>query len=211
MLQAYEDQAQVRRATEGDEPALTAALVSASPVLRARVEPQIGRSYAGLISADDILQTTFLEAFLKIQSFDGRAGAPFLAWLTTIAERNLTDAIRGLTAAKRPDPRRRVTGRTREESYTDLVGALGATFATPSSAAAVDEAIGALEQAIRDLPADYARVVREVDLNDRAVPDVAREMGRTPGAVYMLRARAHENLAALMGSASRYFSTMARP
>ena len=208
MVPAHEDGATLARAVAGDERALEEALGAAAPRLRARIGPKIGRAYTGLISVEDILQITFLEAFLKITSFDeGRGGGGFLSWLSTIAENNLRDAIRGLTARKRADPRKRVVARTRHESYTDLVGALGATFSTPSAHAAVDEAIDALDRAIGRLPADYARVVREVDLDGTPVDVVAEAMGRSPGAVYMLRARAHDNLAALMGSASRYFST----
>jgi DNA-directed RNA polymerase specialized sigma24 family protein len=42
------------------------------------------------------------------------------------------------------------------------------------------------------------------DLEGRPVQEVAQALGRSPGAVYMLRARAHRRLSEIMGTASRY-------
>jgi hypothetical protein len=44
------------------------------------------------------------------------------------------------------------------------------------------------------------------DLEDRAIDDVTKALGRTRGAVHMLRARAHERLRELLGAESIFFS-----
>lgn len=66
--------------------------------------------------------------------------------------------------------------------------------------------VAELERMLSRLPADYERVIRMYDLEGRGIEEVASELGRSSGAIYMLRARAHERLAGLLGSESRFFS-----
>jgi len=55
------------------------------------------------------------------------------------------------------------------------------------------------------LPPDYEKVVRLYDLQCKSAVEVAAELGRSEGAVYMLRARAHERLKQELGSSSQFF------
>ena len=64
----------------------------------------------------------------------------------------------------------------------------------------------AIEAALAKLLPSYAKVVRRCGVEGRAVAEVAAELGRSSGAVYMLRARALDRLRELLGSESRYFS-----
>jgi RNA polymerase sigma factor (sigma-70 family) len=80
------------------------------------------------------------------------------------------------------------------------------TTTTPSRQAARREAVEILERTLAKLPTDYAKVVRLYDLECRPIAEVARELGRSEGAVYMLRARAHEWLRETMGTESQFFS-----
>lgn len=196
----------VQRACSGDIGALTELLKRHGPTVRQRLGGKIGRQWAGLVEEDDVLQVTYMEAFVQCRRLTPSGEAAFVAWLTRIAENNMRDAIRGFERAKRPDPRRRVQGPVNADSYVGLVEVLGVTTTTPSRAAAKGEAIGVMEQALAKLPSDYARVVRLYDLENRAVEDVARELGRSAGAIYMLRARAHDALRDAMGTASQFFS-----
>ena len=72
------------------------------------------------------------------------------------------------------------------------------------------EARSALERGLDALPAPYRRVIEMYDLQARPIDDVASELGRSPGAVYMLRARAHDRLKEQLGTASRYLSDAPR-
>lgn len=169
-----------------------------------------------MLDADDIMQVTYMEAFLRMSAFQPRANDPggsFLAWISHIAENNLRDAIRELERAKRPNPKRRVESHGTgggDQSYVALVELLGTTMTTPSLNAHRGEVKSALECALEKLPADYAKVVRECDLRGTPVPDVAKEMGKSAGAVYMLLARAHDRLKDILGSESKFFSTAPR-
>ncbi len=200
----------VREAADGSEDALMALLRHAGPGLRGHLASRVGSVWRSVLDEDDVLQVTYLEAFLRVRSFRAPEGAgaaqAFFGWLRRIAENNLTDAIRGLESAKRPNPRRRVVASSPEESFVALVEVLGATSTTPSRVAARDEAGELMRETLEQLPPDYARVITLYDLQGKSPADVAQEMGRTQGAVFMLRARAHDRLKDLLGPESRFFS-----
>lgn len=107
---------------------------------------------------------------------------------------------------KRPDSAKRVLDPSGMDSYVGLLDCLGVTTTTPSREVASKDAVGALESALQRLPEDYQTAVRLYDLEGRAVSDVATAMGRSVGAVHMLRSRAHDRLRHELGSASQFFS-----
>ncbi|MDQ7012900.1 MAG: RNA polymerase sigma factor [Planctomycetota bacterium] len=196
----------LHEANAGDAAAIAALLKEVGPRVRARIDPKIGTQWAGLIEADDVMQVSYLEAFLQATRIVIKDEASFVAWLTRVAENNLRDAVRSFDRAKRPDPRTRVTGPVNEDSYVGLIEVLGVTTTTPSRVAAKKEAVSIMDTVLGKLPADYAKVVRLYDLECRPIEEVSRELGRSTGACYMLRARAHDALRDAMGTASQFFS-----
>jgi len=177
--------------------------------VRKRIASRIEARWRSLLDEDDVMQVTYLEAFLHIDQLTARDTASFLAWLTRIAENALRDAERGLSRQKRLDPARRVVtaGRTpTSDSYDGLLDCLGVNTVTPSNEAARRDAAGSLEAAIQRLPDDYQAAVRLYDLEGRPVSEVATAMGRSVGAVHMLRARAHDRLREFMGNTSHFFT-----
>lgn len=199
----------VHRAVRGDPEALTDLLERDGPIVRQRIEHKIGASWRSVLDADDVMQVSYMEAFLQIGRFQPGSDGAFRAWLSQVAENNMRDAIKSLERAKRPDPRRRVHGPPGEESFVALVELLGATNSTPSQHAARGEFKSAIDHALTRMPPDYARVITLYDLEGRPAPEVAAVMGRSSGAVFMLRARAHDKLRELLGSSSQFFSTPA--
>ena len=197
----------VGRAVQGDVNALSELLYRHGPEIEQGL--RIGRQWRAVLDPADVMQVTYLEAFLQIERFDPERTAAFPAWLRQIAENNLRDAIRGLERQKRPPPEQRAELPAGSDSLLGLYELLGATTTTPSRVAARSELERALEAAIARLPPDYAMVVRRYDLGGCAMTDVAGELGRSPGAIHMLRARAHDRLRELLGSASIFFSSSA--
>lgn len=198
----------LEKALAGDRAAVIALMEALAPKVRARLASKLTGAYQSVVDVDDLMQVTFLEAYLRLKRFTKGDSTAFLAWMTRLAENNLIDAVRALDAAKRPGPKNRVeVGRGREDSMAALVDLLGITNTTPSVVAMRGEAGNLLEQAIVALPADYAKVVRLYDIAGKSAADVARELGRSEGAVFMLRARAHERLKELLGPSARFFST----
>lgn len=198
----------LRRAMGGNVDALTTLLGELGPVVRSRIAPKISPRWRAVLDEDDVMQTTYLEACLRINRFTTGAAREFLAWLTRLAENNLIDAVRSLESAKRPDPRKRVTqAANADDSAVALIDMLSASGSTPSRVVGRGEAAGLMDMALKRLPPDYEKVVRLYDLAGNPAHAVARELGRSEGAIYMLRARAHDQLRELLGSDSKFFST----
>lgn len=198
----------LRRAIAGDAAAGAAVLRELGPQVRGRIEHKIGRAFQSLLDADDVMQVTYLEAFLEFPKFKPTGEGACLAWLTRIAENNLRDAIKQLEAQKRPDPRRRVTPTAApdQNSYVALVDILGVTNTTPSRQAATGEIRGAIDEALAKLPDDYANVIRMHDLECLEPGEVAARLKRSQGAMYMLLSRARDRLKDVLGSESKFFS-----
>ena len=184
------------RASSGDDDALAALLAEFGPQTRARVAAQMPQRWQAALECDDIMQISYLEAFLRVGRVSDQGPAAFAGWLGRIAENNLRDALRELERQKRPQPERQVHAPQggEFESLCALLDQLGCTTTTPSRHAVAGELKAAMETALDALPADYATVIREYDLAGRNSADVAAALGRSEGAVFMLRARAHDRL-----------------
>lgn len=200
VLMLLDENTLIRSAVGGDADALSTLLgrhgpgiersLSISPVWRAVLDPA------------DVMQVTYLEAFLQIRRFDPTRTTPFSAWLRRIAENNLRDAVRGLERQKQPQPADRIRPSRLEDSLVGLYNLLGADSATPSRNLREAESCEHLERAIRALPERYQQVVRLYDLECLPIDEVTRRTGRSAGAVHMLRARAHDRLRAGLQSLS---------
>lgn len=197
----------VKRAVGGDMSALTMLLEQNCGAVRAGLN--IDQKWASVLDPDDVLQVTFLEAFLQIGTFSAEAPGAFLGWLNRIAQNNLRDAVRELSAVKRSPPGRRIGAGGNQDSASLLLANLGMTTTTPSRSAASAEISAAINNAIALMPPDYGTVVRLYDLEGKSIGDVAATMGRTTGAVHMLRTRAHEHLREILGSDAAFFSQCA--
>jgi len=181
------------RAREGDEEALTALLQAHGPPVRSRVGADIDPRWRRHIDLDDLMQVSYMEAFLSIRRSPPDREDTFRAWLLRIARNNLCDAIRELRQAKSPDARKRIEP-PGDPSYVELIDTLTQSSATPSRSAIRHEEVSTMKAAIARLPETYRRVVEQFDIEFRPATEIARALGRSLGAVYMIRARAHDRL-----------------
>ena len=200
----------LEKAKAGDRPALLALLEACAPRVRARIAPKITAYLRASLDEDDVMQVTYLEVVTRFETFtDGNAHG-FLSWMTRLAENNLIDAVRMIEADKRPNPRNRVETAGKRgadgEAMQSLIEMIGVTVTTPSAAAAGNEIRSALASVLERLPPDYATVIKLYDLQGRSASELAAELNRSEGAVYMLRARAHDRLRDLLPSESKFFS-----
>ena len=200
------DQDLYPQAGGGERSEFARLLVEHSPAVLKRMEGKIPRRWRAVLSAEDVLQQTCTDAFLHFEQFVSQTEGSFAAWLSTIAQRNLLNALRMLDTEKRGGKYRRVEPLSEEDSFFALYEQVEALQSTPSRHVVRDEARAALAHAIRRLPEDYRRVVQMFDLEGKLVGEVAQALNRSPGAVYMIRARAHHWLGEFMGSATKYFS-----
>lgn len=192
-------------AANGDADAMTELLAEHGPEVESSLS--IAREWRSMLEPADVMQVTYLEAFLEMKRYDAERAPPLRAWLQRIAENNLRDAIRGLQRRKRPQPSNRVEAPAGADSTWELYTHLGVTTTTPSRYATARERLDHLDAALEALPEDYGRTVRLYDLKGLPIAEVARQMERSPGAVHMLRARAHDRLRELLTAGSGIFET----
>lgn len=199
------DQSLLSSAVEGDSAALGALLKQCAPALRLSLSSEIPRRWRSVLSEDDVMQQTYADAIRDISKFDTQRDGSFSRWMAHLAKCNLRDALRMLKAEKRGGNRRRIEFTGDASSHVDFADMLAGPGHTPSRLVVADEIQSALERALGELPDAYEQVVRMYDLTRTPVVDIAKAIGRSPGAVYMLRARAHDWLREVLGSSTNFF------
>lgn len=154
------------RAREGDAGAFGELWRDANPMLLRYL-----RVTAGVL-AEDIASYTWIRVIEKLATFTGDE-AGFRRWLVTIARNHHLDQVR--RAARRPE---RLTGDT--ATVIDLTGR-----SEPDAAALAEERMStdAAIRLIATLPSAQAEMVILRVVVGLDVADVARVVGRSPGAV----------------------------
>ena len=138
-----------------------------------RVYAFVARRAADRGEAEDVTSEVFHQALAHLGRFEWR-GIPFAAWLLQIARNALADRWaraaleRGEPALEWSDDGEPADA-DRRAMLTGLVG---------------------------ELPGDQQRVVRERFVEGRSVREIARDLGRTEGAVKQLQFRALQSLRA---------------
>jgi RNA polymerase sigma factor (sigma-70 family) len=202
-----DDRPLLRKAAQGDADSLSALLRKHAPNVRASIVGRIPTRWQSLISEDDVMQQTYADAFMGISQFDPEGDGSFSGWLCNMAQCNLRDAIRMLSAVKRGGQVGRVELDDLAKPEAALVDLLTAGGASPSRCVAGKESESLLAHALGQLPPTYQLVVRMYDLEGHGVDTIACQLSRSPGAVYMLRARAHDALRKLLGATSDFFTS----
>jgi RNA polymerase sigma-70 factor (ECF subfamily) len=195
-------------AVAGDREALSRLLRELAPAIRARLRGSISPKWQSAFDLDDVLQVTYVEAFMRIREFqiaDAEPVRAFEGWLVRSAQNNIRDAVKWLERDKRPPAGQQPRRRADEAQFGDMLETITMQLSTPSQRASRAEAVRLLERAFDRVPADYARVVRLYDLEQAPAEAVAARIGRSVGAMYMLRARALTRLRELLGSTSDFF------
>ena len=126
--------------------------------------------------AQDVTADVFGHALEKLKDFEWR-GVPFAAWLYRIAANAIVE--RGRRSA------REQTGRLPDaavEPDPDEMDRRARVFAR-----------------IDDLPSDQRKILTMRFVEERSIRDIAKEIGRSEGAVKQLQFRALQNLRNLLG------------
>lgn len=199
----------LRRATGGDSEAFRTLLQRHGPAVRRRIMGRIPRRWRSVLTEDDVMQQTYADAIQSLGRFVPSAEGSFRGWLASLAKCNLQDAIKMLETVKRGGDRRRIEAVADGDAQVSLLRLLSADTTTPSQHAARREAQSALQRSLQELPEAYRRVVQLLDLEGESAAVVAEALGRSVGAVYMLRMRAHDRLRALLGATGKFFTDSA--
>jgi RNA polymerase sigma-70 factor (ECF subfamily) len=185
----------LRRAISGDQAALVELLVDEQPRLDARIGRKLPRSLARVVSSEDLLQEVFRRAFQGVAAFtpEGESRGSFQAWLGTIADNAVRDALRRHRAAKRGGAHAPQVG-TDRSSVIPLLDLVAVHERTPSRSLSRVEMAAAMQEAIGRLREDDRECLTMRYLNGLPVADVAEHLGRTETAAQKLCLRAVERL-----------------
>jgi RNA polymerase sigma-70 factor (ECF subfamily) len=179
--------------------ALDRLLESYRNYLRLLARTGIDPALRGKADASDLVQETLLKAHQYFDQFQGRSEPELVGWLRQILARNLADLSRRYRSAG-------ARAVHREQSLDDLQGAtsqavlrlFAADGPSPSQSAQRREISLVLADALAELTPDDREVLVLRTLEGRDWDDVARMIGRTPGAVRLLWARALKKLRPLI-------------
>ena len=129
--------------------------------------------------AEDLTSDVFHKALANLRSYEWR-GAPFSAWLIRIAANAVAD--QGKRAA-------REVSNAGEALDTGVV---------PAADLEAMEDRARLFRLVSELPGNQRRVIRRRFVEQMSIREIAREMGRSEGAVKQLQFRALQTLRAQM-------------
>ena len=146
----------------------------------ARVYAYLARRARDRAEAEDLTSDVFQRALANLPRFEWR-GLPFAAWLLRIAANALADRWK---QAKREEVLQSAGAESPAASEIDTVAV---------------ERQAQLFRWVGQLPAGQRRVVEMRFAEEKSIREIAREMGRTEGAVKQLQFRALESLRARMG------------
>jgi RNA polymerase sigma-70 factor (ECF subfamily) len=182
-------------AAGGDESARDELLQRHLAGLRAFVRVRIGPLLRTKESSSDIVHSVCRELLEDLSGFEYRDEAGFRHWLYRRAENKIVDRARYWMRDKR-DMRRETRGESQEARLGELEE-LQDLF-TPSRDAAAREELERVERAFAELPDDYRVVISLAKIVGLPHAEIAREMGRSEGAVRTLLSRALARLATLL-------------
>ena len=188
-----DDDALIARIRDGDEAALRPLFDRYEGLVRSRLVRRIPPDLTRKFAVEDVLQETYLTAFVRIGDFESRGDGAFGAWLTKIALNKLREEIRRFRATRRRGERQEVTKGARPDTVY-----FEGQDPSPSQFAMGRELELRLEAAIAALPEDYRRALDLVQAKGRTLREAAEEMGRSHEAVKKLYARAVAKLAVIL-------------
>jgi len=192
----------VNAAIAGDAGAIEELLWGHYSTLEQYIGPKIPKRADRHFDVEDILQVVFSEVYRNISRFQPRGDGSFFAYLRTIADHRLIDAIRKVD---RPGGKQvSATFGKDDSAFVDLLNAVGGSSLSPSRQASRKEEIRAVRIAVASLPHDQQEVVGLRWLDHKSVTEIAQMTARTEAAVRGLVYRGEKNLAAAMGRSSQW-------
>ncbi len=161
-------------------------------VLLARLK--LDRKLRGKLDASDVVQQTMLEAHQAIASCRGNDPAAQAAWLRQILARNLANAVRDLTRAKRDVRKERSLQADLDDSASRLEGWLAAAESSPSQKMQRQECALKLADALAQLPDTQRDAVVLRHFQECSLAEIAAQLDCTTAAVTGLLHRGLKNL-----------------
>lgn len=217
--------AEVTRLATGDRDALQRLMVHCHPRLAAVIRQTTDPTLRHRIEPDDVLQQTYVKAFRAVcpaaeEEDDEDPGPPtaavagtqfesfahFQRWLEQVATNALRDTERALRRRKRNPAREVRLAPASADSYPNLLNQLAAGDTTPSHQLAQAEATAAIMSCLARLGDEQREVIRLRFLYDVPFADIARHLGKSENATYIICHRGLKRLRNLLESLTRYLT-----
>jgi RNA polymerase sigma-70 factor (ECF subfamily) len=180
----------LKRARDGDEPAIGELLQVYRPYLSLIARLKADRQLQAKLDDSDLVQDTCLAAHKDFHQFRGATEKEFTAWLREIMAHVAANFAREHHRQKRDVKQERQLYKLLNESSQMLERALASSDTSPSMQAERRERAVLLAGALDELPAEYREVLVLRELEGKSLSETASAMDRTPNAVQKLWARA---------------------
>lgn len=184
----------VSRARDGDRAALAELIGRHVPQLLAYVRLRAGAAVLAKESLHDVVQSACREALADLDTFRYQGEAQFRGWLFTHALHKLQNKARDLHAQRRDVARERAIDADEGLSHAF------ATLCTPSRELMGREALAAFERAFTSLPDDQREAILQRRVLGLDYDEIAKQLGKSEGAVRNLVYRGVARLAELTRS-----------
>jgi RNA polymerase sigma-70 factor (ECF subfamily) len=180
----------LQQARQGNNKALGELLEVYRGYLRLLARLQIDRRLQGKADASDLVQDTFLQAHASFGEFRGASQQELLLWLRRILASKFANHVRKYVVARRRDVQLEVQLNEELDRSSQMAQALVSGQSSPSGSAARREQAVLLAEGLERLPRDYREVIILHHLQELPLPEVAKRMGRSVGAIEKLWVRA---------------------
>lgn len=183
------------------------ALRRLAPSMRQYLGEEIPAHLRAICDVEDILQDTWSAAFEYLPTFQNRHPAGLNAWLASILEHKLREAIRRARAQKRGGEHQTI--REGDGLYSSVImhlSQIAGIEATPSKCLANAEINQKIAEAIARLNADDAELIRLRCLEDLTRREIAERLGMSEESVKYRLAQATAELRRLLGGSGLWFA-----
>jgi RNA polymerase sigma-70 factor (ECF subfamily) len=188
----------IERARRDEPGALDRLLDSYRNYLRLLARTGLDASLQGKADPSDLVQDALLKASQNFGQFRGASDAELAGWLRQILARGLANFVRRYRTGGRRVGREQSLDQLLDRSSEAMGRVLAASGTSPSGSAERRDLGVVLSDALAQLGEDQREVIVLFHLEGLGWEDVARRLGRTPGAVRKLWARALKQLRPLI-------------
>jgi RNA polymerase sigma-70 factor (ECF subfamily) len=191
----------VDRVRRRDPAALAEFIEKQRPQLLGYIDRNLGTALRTKIEAQDVLQEAAMSALRSLPDTDLAGRDPF-GWLCQIAEQRLIDAHRRFFATQKRAADREVplhAPAAGAEGPAELLQLLVASMTTPSQAFSRNQRHIRLLEALATLPEENRTALRLRYVDGLPTKEIARQLGKTDGAVRVMLSRSLNRLQQLLG------------
>ncbi len=185
------DEANENRPIDVSDPSVVAQY---EPYLRMLARAHARKAYQAKVGASDIVQQAMLQAVQGLDGFRGGTEAEFRGWLRQILAHHICHLDRDLHRDKRDIRREQSMEQKLAQSSMRLGGLLAGDGPTPSQNAALGENVLQVAEAVQRLPDSQREAIQLHYLEGMKLSDVAKQMGKSSGAIAGLLHRGMKTL-----------------